>query len=107
MSCVRYGCLGLLSSSERRGQPRTWAVLMVLEIAHSGAVCRDVLYGASVEGSFLCDVVLSEQPQEVQSLLCLFQHLRGVHAPGQIFFNMDTPGVLLKSPRHRKNKGYG
>ncbi len=95
------------SSREGRGQPKVFlAVLTALFAFLSAAVQLEnhtetqlvkMLYRATVKGHehFLCEVVIPEYSQEVQSLLCLLDNNSGVDAAGQVipYVNAQKPEV--------------
>ena len=55
--------------------------------AHTDTEGQNALYGAAVEGHkhFLREMVLPDDLQEVESLLCFLNHYCSVSAPGQVF----------------------
>ncbi len=56
-------------------------------VQYTHAVSEDALNGALIKGH---EQSLGEHPQEVQSLIILFQQLRWIHAPGEILLNVDS-----------------
>ena len=56
------------------------------------AVAQDSLNGAAIKAHqhFLLKIVLPEDPQEIQSLLGLFQKRLGVYCPGQVLLNVHA-----------------
>ncbi len=48
----------------------------------------------------LCELVLSEYSQKMQSLLCLLNDISGVDTPGQIVFHMNAQKPEVRDPLH-------
>ncbi len=71
-------------------------------ISHTNAVCQNPLNRATVKGhqQVLCELVISEYSQKMQSLLCLFNDNSGVDTPGQIFLHVNAQKTDVRDPLH-------
>ena len=72
-----------------------WAMVTTLcngFLSHADTMCKNALYGVLIKGhkQFLCEVVVSQYPQIIESLLCLFDDGSGVGTPSQVVFDVHT-----------------
>lgn len=99
------------SSIEGRGQPTTfWAGDDLMESLpfcssaarkpHTNAVRQNALNRAMVKGNqqVLCELVMPDYSQEMQSLLCLLDDSSGVDTPGQIVLYMNAQKPEVRDP---------
>lgn len=70
------------------------------EITHKGR--KNTLNSRAIEGykQTLSDVILPENTQKVESLLCFLHQFNGVPAPSQVHFNTDSQETEVCEPFH-------
>ncbi len=69
---------------------------------HTDALCEDALYGAAVEGhkQFLCKLIVPNNSQKVQSLMCLLDGSSGVGVPSQVIIEVEAQESEIGGPLH-------